>query len=278
MKDQSLLNNIPVEQNLTFHSVVKRAGTRSIINKIWFYILLLLVWEGLVRVEVWPRHLFPSPFDVFQTLVAGFTDSSFPIAIGASMKRILIGYLISMAIGIPLGILIGRVKIIEETLGSLVLGLQTLPSICWLPLSILWIGLNEQAIIFIVIIGAIFSITLSTESGVKNVPPLFLRAAKTMGAKGWRMYLEVVLPAALPEIITGMKLAWSFAWRSLMAGELLASGLGLGQVLMLGRDLADMAQVIAVMIIIALLGVIIDRVIFARLEQRIRHKWGLQKA
>ncbi|MDA8233595.1 MAG: ABC transporter permease [Clostridia bacterium] len=278
MKSQSLLGSPADTGKLQARTSVRKEWLRSILVKAVFYILLLVLWEGLVRIEVWPRHLFPSPLDVLQSLITGFADKSIPIAVGASMERIGIGYLLSLAVGIPLGILIARVKVLHETVGSLVLGLQTLPSICWLPLAILWFGLNEQAIIFIVIIGAIFSITLSAESGVKNIPPLFLRAAKTMGAKGWRMYLEVVLPAALPEIITGMKLAWSFAWRSLMAGELLASGLGLGQVLMLGRDLADMAQVISVMIIIALLGLAIDRLIFARLENNVRHKWGLTKA
>ncbi|MHB8170591.1 MAG: ABC transporter permease [Thermincolia bacterium] len=278
MKSQGLSGSPVTSRNVQKRTSVRKEWLLSIIYKIIFYSLLIAAWEGLVRVEVWPRYLFPSPFDVAESLVNGFADKSIPIAAGASMERIGLGYVISLAIGIPLGILIARIKLLHETVGSLVLGLQTLPSICWLPLAILWFGLNEQAIIFIVIIGAVFSITLSAESGVKNIPPLFLRAAKTMGAKGWRMYLEVVLPAALPEIITGMKLAWSFAWRSLMAGELLASGLGLGQVLMLGRDLADMSQVISVMFIIALLGLIIDRLIFARLENNVRHKWGLTKA
>jgi len=248
----------------------------TIVRKIVFFVVLIGIWEGLFRLEVWNPVMFPSPKSVWLTLVQGLQDGTFLIATGVSMRRILEGYLISVVLGMPLGILIGRVKLLDETVGSMILGLQTLPSICWLPLSILWFGLTERSIIFIVIIGALFSITLATESGVKNVPPLYIRAAKTMGARGLAMYTQVILPAALPSIITGMKLGWSFAWRSLMAGELLASGLGLGYVLMMGRDLADMSQVIAVMIIIALLGLMIDRFIFARLEQIIRHRWGLE--
>ncbi|TLM98117.1 ABC transporter permease [bacterium] len=243
-----------------------------------FYIALLAVWQLIYKLEVWPPYVFPSPFEVFETLRQGIADKSIPIAIYTSMLRISKGYLIALTLGLPLGILIARVKFFKNTAGSLIAGLQPLPSICWLPLAVLWIGLNENAIIFIILIGATFSITTATEAGVRNVPPLFVRAARTMGAKGWRIYGDVLLPAALPTIITGMKLAWAFAWRALMAGELLSSGVGLGQVLMYGRDLADMSMVIAVMIIIAVLGQLIDRLFFSNMEQKVRRKWGLERA
>lgn len=246
-------------------------------KKALFFILIIAGWEAVSRTGIWADYLFPSPFSVFLTLLNGFKDGTFTIAIIASLKRIFKGYLLSLAVGVPMGLLIGRVKFFSETVGSLVMGLQTLPSICWLPLSILWFGLNEKAIIFIVVIGAIFSLSLSTEAGVRNISPLYLRAAQTMGARGWRIYLEVIIPGALPSIITGMKLAWSFAWRSLMAGELLSSGVGLGQVLMVGRDLADMKQVVAVMLIIAILGLAIDRLIFRLLEGQVQQKWGLAR-
>lgn len=248
------------------------------VRKIIFYCLLIVLWEGIFRLHIWEAFMFPSPLNVAKTLVDGFADQTFLIAIGISLKRLLQGYVISLLIGIPLGLMIGRIKVFEETLGSLILGLQTMPSICWLPLAILWFGLSEKSIIFVVLMGALFSIALSTDSGVKNVPPLYLRAASTMGATGLRLYSQVIIPAAMPSIITGMKLAWSFAWRSLMAGELLASGLGLGQILMMGRDLADMSQVIGVMIIIAVLGVIFDQLVFAKLELGVRRKWGLIKS
>lgn len=248
------------------------------IKKILFFILLFAIWQGLFSLEIWEDYLFPSPLMVWETLVQGFTDKTFIIAIAVSLKRVLTGYFISLLIGIPLGILNGKIKTIEQTAGSLISGLQTLPSICWLPLSLLWFGLNEKAIVFIVVMGAIFSISIATESGVKNVSPIFLRAARNMGARGINLFSCVIIPAALPSIFTGMKLAWSFAWRSLMAGELLSSGSGLGQVLMMGRDLADMSQVIAVMLIIAMIGTMIDRLIFCNLEKRVRKKWGLEIA
>ncbi|MEK7291543.1 MAG: ABC transporter permease [Planctomycetota bacterium] len=250
----------------------------SIIKRALFFILLIGIWELLFRFGIWPEYVLPTPVSVGKTLIHGFQDHTFLIGIAISMKRIAIGYGISIVIGIFLGLLIGRIRIFEETLGSLISGLQTLPTICWMPLALLWFGLNDRAIIFLVIMGAVLSITIATDTGVKSVPVLYLRAAKTMGARGWKLYLEVIIPAALPHIITGMKQGWSFAWRSLMAGELLMVCLGLGHLLMIGRELNDMSQVIAVMIVIIIIGILVDRLFFVKVEQRIRERWGLIKA
>ena len=240
-----------------------------------FYIFLLSIWEGIFRLHIWPEFLFPSPLDVLKTLASGFYDKSFLIAIGISMKRIILGFSLSLVIGVLLGFLIGRVNVLDETIGPLLLGLRTLPSICWLPLGLLWFGLNERAILFVVIMGATFSITLATDDGVKNIPKIYLRAASTMGAKGVYKYFYVIFPAALPSIITGMKLGWSFAWRSLMAGEMLFVSLGLGHLLMMGRELNDIRQIFAVMVVIVAIGVIIDNQLFGLLEKKIRVRWGL---
>jgi NitT/TauT family transport system permease protein len=159
--------------------------------------------------------------------------------------------------------------------GSLVLGLQALPSVCWLPLAILWLGLSEQAIIFVVVMGALFSITLGVDAGVKNTSPIYLKAARNLGSRGLGVYTQVILPSALPAILSGLKQGWSFAWRSLMAGELLYYTLSLGNLLQTGRDLNDAAQVMAVMLLIIILGVSIDSLIFAPIERRVRSRWGL---
>ncbi|MCL5045511.1 MAG: ABC transporter permease [Actinobacteria bacterium] len=256
---------------------VDRAGWLSSANfrRAIFYGLLLALWQVLFNLRLWPEYLFPSPEMVFRSLVTGFSDKSFLIGIAVSMKRLAIGYGVSLAIGITTGLWLGNVRLLDQTLGSLVLGLQNLPSIAWLPLSLLWFGLNEKAIVFVVIMGALFSITIATEAGVKNIPPIYRKAARTMGAKGYRYYLEVMVPASLPGIITGMKQAWSFAWRSLMGAELLFVSLGLGQLLMVGRELNDMGQVIAVMIVVIGIGIIMDTVVFAWLERRVRERWGL---
>lgn len=251
---------------------------RNVGKRVVFFLMLIGVWELVYLGGIWPEYVLPSPVSVGKTLVGGFQNRTLLIGIGISMKRIAIGYGISIGIGIFLGILIARFRILEDTLGALISGLQTLPTICWLPLALLWFGLNDRAIIFLVIMGAVLSIAIATDSGVKNVPSLYIRAAKTMGAKGWRLYLEVIIPAALPHIIIGMKQGWSFAWRSLMAGELLIVCLGLGHLMMIGRELNDMSQVIAVMIVIIIIGIVVDRLFFVKVEKRIRERWGLTKS
>jgi len=247
-------------------------------RRLAFFAALLAAWELLFRLNLWPPYVFPSMFSVGKTLVYGLTNGSYLRAIGVSMQRIMIGYGLSLLIGIPLGLLLGRVRYVQDTLGSMVLGLQALPSICWLPLALLWFGLSEKAILFVVVMGAVLSVTLSTADGVRNTPPLYLRAARTMGARGLMLYTGVILPSALPAILSGMKLGWSFAWRSLMAGELLYVSRGLGQLLTMGRELNDMSQVIAVMLVIVAIGLLVDRALFSPVERRVRERWGLQPA
>jgi NitT/TauT family transport system permease protein len=256
----------------------KRFAANNAVRRLVFLLLLLAGWQGLVWIGLWPEFVFPSPVSVVATLARGLRNGTLILGVEVSLQRILVGFGFSAVFGMTLGLAIGRIRLLEQTLGSLVLGLQTLPSICWLPLAILWFGLNETAILFVVVMGALLSITLATEAGVKNTPPLYLRAARNLGARRWRLYWFVILPAALPGIITGMKLGWSFAWRSLMAGELLYQGarVGLGNLLSMGRDLNDMTQVVAVMLVIIVIGLVVDRLIFAPIERRVRERWGLQ--
>ncbi|GMA97633.1 ABC transporter permease [Pelosinus sp. IPA-1] len=252
-------------------------------KKVLFYLLLIIIWELAYRIGVdwlrlWKAYIFPSPIAVFTTLWGLVADGTLAIAVLASAKRILLGYFISIIIGILVGLAIVRFKYLDENVSPLILGLQTLPSICWLPFSILWYGLNESAIIFVIAVGSTFAVSIAIESGMKNINPIFVRAAKTMGAKGFKLYWNVIIPASLPSIISGLKQGWSFAWRALMAGEMISATKGLGQVLMVGRDLADISQVMAIMIVIVVLGVAVDKLIFGRIEMDIRQKWGLDKA
>jgi NitT/TauT family transport system permease protein len=210
-----------------------------------------------------------------QALVDGFATGYYLRAVATSMRRIVIGYGISILVGIPVGLMLGRSRVMQATLGPVAIGLQALPSICWLPLALLWFGLGEKAILFVVVMGALLSIALATADGVRNTSPLYLRAARTMGAEGLRLYRRVVLPAALPGILSGMKLGWSFAWRSLMAGELLYISLGLGQALAMGRELNKMSQVVSVMVVIIAIGLVIDQLVFRPTERRVRERWGL---
>lgn len=253
---------------------------RKIIERILFYLILLLIWEVIYKLNVeyfgiWKVYSFPSPIDVYKTLVSLVSDSTLGIAVLVSLKRVIMGYGISIAIGLILGLFIVKFKYIDENLTPLILGVQTLPSICWLPFAILWYGLNESSIIFVIVIGSVFSIAISVESSIKNINPIYIRAARTLGAKGWKIYSDVILPASLPGIVSGLKQGWSFAWRALMAGEMLSTTTGLGQILMMGRDLADISQVMAVMLVIIVLGLIVEKFIFGKVEKSVRHRWGM---
>lgn len=248
-----------------------------ILRQLVFYALLVSLWQFLFSLKLWPQYLFPSPLQVGETLLNGFRDKSFLIGVAVSLRRLLVGYGISVIFGVSLGLLIGKVKVLDETVGGFFVGLQTLPSICWLPLAILWFGLSESAITFVVVMGSLLSITIATDTGVKNIQPLYLRAGRNMGAEGGRMFLHVILPAAFPTILSGFKQGWSFAWRSLMAGEILFVSMGLGHLLNMGRELNDMSQVIAVMIVIVAIGVLMDMGVFGILEARVRRVWGLER-
>uniref|UniRef100_A0A7C5Z7I8 ABC transporter permease n=1 Tax=Caldicellulosiruptor owensensis TaxID=55205 RepID=A0A7C5Z7I8_9FIRM len=226
--------------------------------------------------KIWKPYVFPSPISVIETFVRLLSDNTLTVAMIATVRRMLIGYLIAVVIGVVVGLAIVKSEFLDKNLRPLILGFQTLPSVCWLPFAILWYGLSEKAIIFVTAIGSIFSITLAVESGIKNVNPLYIKAAKTMGATGLRLYLNVIFPASLPFVISGMKQGWSFAFRALMAGEMLFATKGLGQVLMVGRDLADMSQVISVMIVTIVFGLVIEKAIFGPLENQIRIRWGLK--
>ncbi|WP_207178091.1 ABC transporter permease [Anaerocellum diazotrophicum] len=246
-----------------------------------FYIALIAAWELVYRIfvelfKIWKPYVFPSPVSVAETFIRLLDNNVLFIAIWATTKRMVIGYLISLIAGIILGLSIVKFGFLDRNLRPLILGFQTLPSVCWLPFAILWYGLSEKAIIFVTAIGSLFSITLAVESGIKNVNPLYIKAAKTMGAKGITLYLNVIIPASLPYIISGMKQGWSFAFRALMAGEMLFATKGLGQVLMVGRDLADMSQVISVMIVTIIFGLVVEKAIFGPLENQIRLRWGLK--
>lgn len=248
---------------------------RTWLRRLIFYALLLLLWQGVVQLGIWPDYTLPGPLTVFNSLITGFQTGLFLQGSLVSLQRLVIGYAISLVIGLVLGLLIGNVRAVEETVGSLVLGLQALPSVCWLPLAILWFGLSEQAITFVVVMGALFSITLGVDAGVKNTPPIYLKAARNLGSRGVSLYARVVLPAAMPAILNGLKQGWTFAWRSLMAGELLYFTVSLGNLLEQGRDLNDASQIMAVMVVIIVIGVAIDSLVFAPLERRVRLRWGL---
>src|ERR1700732_3503009 len=243
-----------------------------------FYTCLFGLWALLAQLKVWPPYLFPTPWGVSQELYYGFSDHSYWIAIAVSMRRVLIGYAISVVAGMILGLGAASNKFVEETMGGLLVSLQSLPSICWWPLALLWFGLNQNAILFVVVMGSLLSVTLAMEDGRKQMPKIYGMAGRNLGASGFRLFWHVLLPASLPFIVSGHKQGWAFAWRSLIQAEMIFLSLGLGRLLMMGRDLSDMSAVIAVMILIIAIGYVVDGLVFKGMERHLQNKWGLTPA
>lgn len=221
--------------------------------------------------------MFPEPLGVVNQLYIGFFGEHKILfyAIFTSMKRLIIGFILAITIGTLIGMWLASSKWIDETLGSLIIALQSIPSIVWLPLAMMWFGRNDAAIIFIIVIGGTWSMALNTRMGFKNVQPLLIRAAKTMGYKGFQLFRKVSFPASVPYALTGARLAWAFNWRALIAAELLATG-GLGSTLLLATDFFNMNLVVAIMIIISVIGIIMDQLVFQRIEKRVMKRWGLE--
>ena len=248
----------------------------SLWKKIAFYVILIIVWHVIATADIWPNTIFPSPLEVAEDLAYGVADGSLFFGIGTSLVRLIIGLAIAIAGGVVLGIFMARLEIVNQTIGSLVLGLQSIPSIAWVPLAILWFGLTDVGIIFVTSIGAIFAVTINTYTGVKNIDPNYIAAARNMGAKGSQLITAVLLPAAFPYMISGFKQGWAFAWRGVIGAELLFSFLGLGFLLNVGRQLTDVSQVIAIMLVIMGIGVLVDGFVFKKIENKVMFRWGLR--
>ena len=243
---------------------------------------LLAVWQ-IVSLSGWkPDYVLPSPGSVWQAFSEQWRAGHITQAVWTSLSRCAIGFAISLAVGTPLALLMARVRPVRLALGSLLAGLQSLPSVAWVPAGIIWFGLTERAILFVVVMGALPSIVNGLMSAVDAIPPTLLRAGRAMGAHGIALYRHVVLPAALPGYVAGMKQAWAFAWRSLMAAELITLspdlGLGLGQLLDSGREQIDMPLVIMSILVILVVGVGVHSLVLGPLERRTLRVRGLRPA
>jgi NitT/TauT family transport system permease protein len=244
---------------------------------------LLASWEAAFRTIGWKGYQFPAPSTIGQAFIEMLSfnraQGGRPLieAIGVSMVRLGVGFAISIALGGIIGLLMWRFKTLDEFFGPLFLGLQTLPSVCWVPLSILLLGLNEQGVLFVVVMGSFFAIAIALRDGLRTIPPIYQRAGAMLGTTGWKMYRYVLLPASLPALAGSLRQGFSFAWRSLMGAELILAVRyhGLGFLLQTGRDFADIAQVVAVMIVMVVIGMLADRLVFEVLEQRVSKRFGL---
>jgi len=246
-----------------------------------FFVGLVFLWHLLVMAKIWSVVLLPDPLSVWEYLKGAGEDGTLLQASLVTMRRLFTGYAIGIAVGLPLGLLTARFRFCEDTLGVLALGLQTLPSVCWVPLALLWFGQTEAAMLFVVIMGTLWSVIIATDNGVRNVPPIFARAARTMGSKGLHTWFNVILPASLPFVVSGMKQGWAFAWRSLMAAEIyvtILTGFGLGHLLHYGRELNAMDQVIGIMLVIVVIGLLADKILFSPWERFLHARWGTGRA
>ncbi len=259
-----------------------RAPRLRLWSGLWPQLVALAVAVAVWQVVVWsgwrPANVLPGPLPVFRSLFGDLSNGDFYIGVAITLQRAVLGYGIAVVAGSAVGLLVARVSILRRALGSALLGLQSMPSISWFPLAILLFQHSEPAIIFVVLLGAAPAIANGLLSGVDHVQPLLVRVGRVMGARGLGLYRHVILPAALPSFVGGLKQGWAFAWRSLMAGELIITFSGhqpsLGQQLRLAPNLANTQQLIALMMVIFTIGVVVD-LGFGVLDREIRRRWGL---
>jgi NitT/TauT family transport system permease protein len=253
--------------------------SRSIWPKLLAIALVIGIWE-LVHLSGWKRDILPGPAPVFSDLWAQSQHGLLWHAIATTMQRAVIGYGLAVLIGGGLGALVSRIPPLRAAVGSMITALQTMPSIAWFPFAIILFGTTTSAILFVIILGAAPSIANGLITGVDYTPPLLLRAGKTMGLSRIALYRHLILPASLPSFVAGMKQGWAFAWRSLMAGELLVIILGqpsIGVLLSNYQDQSDMSGAISIMIVILALGIVVDSV-FTHADQAIRRRRGMADA
>ncbi|MFE7673770.1 ABC transporter permease [Streptomyces albidoflavus] len=241
--------------------------------------LVLVVWQVLVWAQVTEEYKLPSPGAVWAEVSDAWYQGTLLGYIWTSVSRGLLGFFFALAIGTPLGLLVARVKFVRAAIGPILSGLQSLPSVAWVPPAVIWLGLNDQMMFAVILLGAVPSIANGLVSGVDQVPPLYLRAGRTLGATGLRGTWHIVMPAALPGYLAGLKQGWAFSWRSLMAAEIIASspelGIGLGQLLENGRVASSMPMVFLAILLILVVGVAIDLLIFSPLERWVLRNRGL---
>ncbi|MFD5540819.1 ABC transporter permease [Streptomyces sp. NPDC127079] len=240
--------------------------------------VVLVAWTLLYPVVDDPSKL-PSPADVWSAVEDQWVKGTLLSYIWGSVSRGLLGFLLALVIGTPLGLVVARVKFVRAAFGPILSGLQSLPSVAWVAPAVIWLGLNNSVMFTVILLGAVPSIANGLVSGVDQVPPLFLRAGRTLGATGLRGTWHIVMPAALPGYVAGLKQGWAFSWRSLMAAEIIAQspdmGMGLGQLLEVGRTNSDMATVFVAILLILFVGIAIDLLIFSPLERWVLRSRGL---
>jgi NitT/TauT family transport system permease protein len=243
--------------------------------------LVLLFWQVVVWSGWKPKYVLPGPAPVFSRLWKDLVNGDLLDATAVALRRAFVDFAIALVIGTVLGVAVARSRVLRSAIGSMLSGLQTMPSIAWFPFAILLFQLSERAILFVVVLGAAPSIANGIVAGIDHTPPILLRAGRVLGARGFASLRHVVLPAALPSFVSGLKQGWAFAWRSLMAGELLVV---IGHVQSLGtrldfaRQNADAEGLLSTMVVILVIGIVVDALVFGKLELIVRRRYGLVDA
>ncbi len=239
--------------------------------------LAIFLWQVVVWREWKPTYALAPPSEAFRELWELTRDGTVFEAVALTMGRAARGFAIALVVGVLVGAVVTSSRVVRSAVGSLITGLQTMPSIAWFPLAILLFKLSESAIMFVVVLGAAPSIANGLITGVDHVPPILRRAGRVLGAKGLSEYRHVILPASLPSFVGGLKQGWAFAWRSLMAGELIVvlGSRSVGFLLQEKRNLNDSAGLIAMMIVVLVIGIVVDSLVFGTLDRWVRRRYGL---
>jgi NitT/TauT family transport system permease protein len=235
---------------------------------------LIVVW-WIVSAFVSSSTL-PSPAAVWSAFLRGMSDGTIPEAAAKTLLRLLFSFAAAIVIGTLIGIGLALNVFARRSIQPIIVALQITPFIAWLPLAVVWFGATERAVVFVTIVGSFPSMTLATMAAMRQVPPLYKRAGRTLGAEGWTLYRHVIFPAALPGYVGGLQQAWGFAWKALMASELIitaAGATGLGQ--LLAHTQSNVPALLAALGVIVVIGVLVDYLIFNRLDRHVRKRRGL---
>lgn len=256
-----------------------RRVTASVLPPVIFVIVLIAIWQLYVVIASPRPDIVPGPLDVLSALGTAWESGRLQEAVVTSLERGIVGFLIAIVVGTPIGLLLAEVRVLRRAVGPIISGLQVLPSVAWVPAAIIWFGLSDATVYFVILMGAIPSIVNGLIAGVDQVPPQLRRVGQVLGASRWQLATAVILPAALPGYLAGLKQGWAFSWRSLMAAEIIAVGgtigFGLGSMLQQSRELADLAGVLATILLILFIGILIELLFFGPLERRMLQRRGL---
>jgi NitT/TauT family transport system permease protein len=236
-------------------------------------VVLILVWA--LAAALTDTTAIPSPAETWSALRAGIADGSIPEATWKSLLRLAFSFAAALVLGTALGLLLAAFELVRRSVRPLVVALQIIPFVAWVPLAVIWFGVTERAVVFVAIAGSFPSVALATLQGIRQVPPLYIRAGKTLGATGWTLQRDIVFPAAMPAYMTGIQQAWGFAWKALMAGELIVPAVGASGLGHLLDSSQDVAEILALVGVIAVIGVAVDYLIVGTIDRRVRAKRGL---